>query len=95
MWRCGTGIAGVVNGPGRSVISRAQSQAQIVMHLAGLLTLFMTTVSIPHYARYHEDMLYNVVITPHGHAHSRGQRKEVFSSILHEYLSPEKLFQLD
>lgn len=30
-WLCGTGIAGVVNGPGRSVITRAQGQAQIVM----------------------------------------------------------------
>lgn len=32
-WLCGTGIAGVVNGPGRSVITRAQGQAQIVMQL--------------------------------------------------------------
>lgn len=32
-WLCGTGIAGVVNGPGHSVITQAQGQAQIVMQL--------------------------------------------------------------
>lgn len=32
-WLCGMGIAGVVNGPGRSVISPAQGQAQINMQL--------------------------------------------------------------
>lgn len=32
-WLCGMGIAGVVNGPGRSVINPAQGQAQINMQL--------------------------------------------------------------
>lgn len=30
-WLCGTGIAGVVIGPGRSVISPARGQAQITV----------------------------------------------------------------
>lgn len=49
-WLCGMGIAGVVDVPGRSMISPAQGQAQTNMwpH-KGLLTCFMTTVCITTY----------------------------------------------
>lgn len=57
----------------------------------GLLTLFMTFISILHYTAFHRDILYNVLRMHRRHVYCRSQWREAFYiHKLHKYLCSDQ-----